>query len=108
MNNDSIFNPNGYEAVKDNLTPLVEVEDIDDFEVDDSFNYDGFQVVRGEFFAHVFEPSLTFNNGRMSLNMACIKSFEGSPAFKVTKFPRYSAYKKFNLFVIGSYCDRRE
>lgn len=26
------------------------------------FSYDGFQVVRREFFAHIFEPSITFNN----------------------------------------------
>ncbi len=70
MNND--FNQNGYEAVKDNLTPLIEVSDVEDFEIDESFTYDGFQVVRGEFFAHIFEPSITFNNNRLSVNMACI------------------------------------
>ena len=72
MNNKTIINLNGYDTVKDNLTPITEVEDIDDYEVDDSFNYEGFQVVRGEFFAHIFEPSLTFNRGRISFNMACI------------------------------------
>ena len=72
MNNETIINLNGYDTVKDNLTPITEVEDIDDYEVDDSFNYEGFQVVRGEFFAHIFEPSLTFNRGRISVNMACI------------------------------------
>lgn len=72
MNTDIFTNINGYDAIKDNLTPLVDVEDIDDFEIDDSFNYEGFQVVRGEFFAHIFEPSLTFNNGKLSVNMACI------------------------------------
>ena len=72
MNNKTIINLNGYDTVKDNLTPITEVEDIDDYEVDDSFNYEGFQVVRGEFFAHIFEPSLTFNRGRISVNMACI------------------------------------
>ncbi|WP_310602756.1 integrase [Anaerosporobacter sp.] len=40
---------------------------------DDAFSYDGYQVVRGEFFAHVFEPSFTFNNYRVSVNTACIK-----------------------------------
>ena len=69
MNNETIINLNGYDTVKDNLTPITEVEDIDDYEVDDSFNYEGFQVVRGEFFAHIFEPSLTFNRGRISVNM---------------------------------------
>ncbi|HWQ74979.1 MAG TPA: integrase [Syntrophomonas sp.] len=39
---------------------------------DDSFSYDGYQVVRREFFAHVYEPSITFNNCRISLNKACL------------------------------------
>ena len=72
MSNETIININGYNTIKDNLTPITEVEDINDYGVDDSFNYEGFQVVRGEFFAHIFEPSLTFNRGRISVNMACI------------------------------------
>lgn len=40
---------------------------------DDSFSYEGYQVVRGEFFAHVYEPSFTFNNYKVSVNTACIK-----------------------------------
>jgi len=39
----------------------------------DSFSYDGYQVVRGEFFAHLREPSITFNNHKVSLNTACLK-----------------------------------
>jgi hypothetical protein len=39
---------------------------------DDAFSYDGYQVVRGEFFAHVYEPSITFNNRKVSLNTACL------------------------------------
>ena len=39
---------------------------------DDAFSYDGYQVVRREFFAHVYEPSITFNNCRVSLNTACL------------------------------------
>jgi hypothetical protein len=37
----------------------------------DSFN--GYQVVRGEFFSHIFEPSITFSNSRVYLNTACLK-----------------------------------
>ena len=44
-----------------------------EIESDDAFSYDGYQVVRGEFFAHMFEPSITFNNCRVSLNTACIR-----------------------------------
>lgn len=40
---------------------------------DESFSYDGYQVVRGEFFAHVYEPSITFNNCKVFLNTACIR-----------------------------------
>lgn len=40
---------------------------------DDSFSFDGYQVVRGEFFAHIHEPSLTFSNSKVYVNMACIK-----------------------------------
>lgn len=40
---------------------------------DDSFSYDDFQVVRGEFFAHVFEPSITFSDSKVYVNTACVK-----------------------------------
>lgn len=40
---------------------------------DDAFSYEGYQVVRGEFFAHVYEPSFTFNNYKVSVNTACVK-----------------------------------
>ena len=54
-------------------TPSVEaVVDIDDVETDDAFSYDGYQVVRGEFFAHINEPSITFNNSRVALNSAAV------------------------------------
>lgn len=38
-----------------------------------SFNYDGFQVVRGEFFSHIYEPSFTLNKSKVSVNKACIR-----------------------------------
>ena len=40
---------------------------------DDSFNYDGYEVVRGEFFSHLHEPCITFNNFKVYMNTACIK-----------------------------------
>lgn len=46
---------------------------VEDAIQDDNFSYDGYQVVRGEFFAHVNEPSITFNNCKVSLNTACLK-----------------------------------
>ena len=38
----------------------------------ENFSYDGYQVVRGEFFAHIKEPSITFNNCKIYVNTACI------------------------------------
>ncbi len=37
------------------------------------FSYSGFQVVHGEFFAHLFEPSVTFKDNKVSVNSACIR-----------------------------------
>ena len=37
------------------------------------FSYDGYQVVRGEFFAHLFEPSITINHEKVSVNAACLR-----------------------------------
>jgi hypothetical protein len=53
--------------------PIVEPIPGEEVIRDDSFSYDGYQVVRGEFFAHVREPSVTFNNHKLSLNTACLK-----------------------------------
>lgn len=39
---------------------------------DDEFSYDGYQVVRREFFSHVYEPSITFNNCKVGVNTACL------------------------------------
>lgn len=44
----------------------------DVLELGDGFDYEGFQVVRREFFAHVNEPSITFNNYKVSVNTACL------------------------------------
>ena len=38
---------------------------------DDSFSYKGYQVVRGEFFAHINEPSVTFSGNKVSVIMIC-------------------------------------
>ena len=39
---------------------------------EENFSYDGYQVVRGEFFAHTFEPSITFNDSKFYVNTACL------------------------------------
>ena len=38
-------------------------------ELGDTFDFDGFQVVRREFFAHTFEPAVTFNNYKFYVNV---------------------------------------
>lgn len=53
----------------------IEMEIIED----DGFSFEGFQVARGEFFAHTYEPSLTFADCKVYVNTACIR-----------KLPEYS------------------
>lgn len=59
-------------SVKD--APAVEQED-EILEMGDQFDLDGFQVVRREFFAHLREPSVSFNNCKFSVNAACLSKF---------------------------------
>ena len=47
--------------------------DFPDIKEDDDFSYEGYQVVRSEFFAHISEPSISFNNCKVTLNTACLK-----------------------------------
>ncbi len=42
------------------------------FVEDRNFSFDGFQVVRGEYFAHTYEPSISFNQYKISVNKSCI------------------------------------
>lgn len=44
-------------------------------EITEDFDLDGFQVVRREFFAHMNEPSVSFNNCKIYVNMACLNKF---------------------------------
>lgn len=55
-----------------NAGPSGSARDIE-IEQDADFSYAGYQVVRGEFFAHMFEPSFAFNNYKISVNTACIR-----------------------------------
>lgn len=47
--------------------------DSDAAEKSNSFSYEGFQIVRGEFFSHISEPSITFSGYKLSVNTACLK-----------------------------------
>lgn len=52
-----------------NFKPAPEAEVFED----PSFSYQGYQVVRSEFFSHVYEPSISFNNCKVQFNTACLK-----------------------------------
>ena len=65
------MNTDENELMKINNTLSVS-KDMEVYE-DDAFDYTGYQVVRGEFFAHMYEPSFTFNKYKVSINKACIK-----------------------------------
>lgn len=54
---------------------------------DPTFSFEGFQVVRGEFFAHTFEPSITFNNYKFAVNTACIKKMPDNDYIQVLVNP---------------------
>lgn len=54
------------------VIPLLKLTPGEEIIQDDSFSYNGYQVVRGEFFAHVHEPSIIFNSHKVSLNTACL------------------------------------
>ena len=41
--------------------------------VDDDFEWDGYQVVRREFFSHVYEASVKFSYTSISFNSACLR-----------------------------------
>ena len=72
---------NSSEPVKDEkVAPSTEKPDAvpsdtpDPAAIDEvDFSYDGYQVVRGEFFAHINEPSISFSQSKLSVNSACIR-----------------------------------
>ena len=48
----------------------------DVFQEDTEFSFEGYQVVRREFFAHTFEPALTIRGNSIFFNTACIRKCE--------------------------------
>ena len=53
---------------------------------EEQFSYDGYQVVRGEFFAHLFEPSVTFKDAKVFLIQYVSKLFVDRTVFNETLF----------------------
>ncbi len=77
----NILTPRGSDSVPSDVssTPIdsimaAEIED-DILEMNESFDLDEFQVVRREFFAHLHEPSICFNNRKFYVNSACLQRF---------------------------------
>ena len=65
------FNSNPPEYIVEQVNS--EQQEIIDVIEDVEFDYEGYQVVRGEYFAHIYEPSITFNRSKIYLNTASIK-----------------------------------
>lgn len=51
--------------------------------MDGVLDLEQFQVVRREFFAHLQEPSITFNNYKFYVNSACLKKFPSADYVQV-------------------------
>ena len=45
-------------------------------ELEESFSYDGYQIVRREMFAHLYEPAVVIRRESITFNTACIKGLE--------------------------------
>lgn len=59
-------------SAQTNELPVMQPDPHNEFIEDNDFSYEGYQVVRGEFFAHQSEPSITFNQNKVSVNKAAI------------------------------------
>ena len=67
---------NSFQAVETTLNGAPVLGKNDELlEMGASFDFDGFQVVRREFFAHLNEPSISFNNYKFYVNTACLTKF---------------------------------
>ena len=54
----------------------LQPEDPQAAEIEKSFSYDGYKVVRGELFSHLREPSVTIRKDSTTFNTACINGLE--------------------------------
>ena len=70
LNGFGASNTNEVSEVKPVLSEGDEILDMGD-----DFDFGDFQVVRREFFAHLREPSISFNNCRIYVNSACLSKF---------------------------------
>ena len=54
--------------------PTLKEED-ELLEMNEDFDFENFQVVRREFFAHLSEPTVSFKNCKITINSACLSKF---------------------------------
>jgi hypothetical protein len=63
-------------SADEGIQPAVEeIEVVSDEEIEEmpSSIFGGFQIVRSEFFSQLHEPAITFNQGKIGVNSACLK-----------------------------------
>ena len=53
----------------------------------ENFDYEGYEVVRGEFFAHTLEPTICFFQNKVSVNAACLRRFEDTSYIQILVNP---------------------
>lgn len=73
--------PSVSEVASEVRPSLSEGEEL--LDMGDDFDFGDFQVVRREFFAHLREPSLTFNNCRIYVNSASLSKFPNTDYMQV-------------------------
>lgn len=71
------------EALPETKTPSEAPPDDEIINLGEDFDFDGFQVVRREFFAHINEPSVTFSNCKFYVNSACLQKFPNHDSVQV-------------------------
>lgn len=76
----SVFTENGLALLEDNS----DLEKI----ADEAFSFEGYQVVRREFFAHKFAPALTIKGNSIVFNSACINKLENAVYVQVLINPQ--------------------
>ena len=64
------------------------------------FDFDDYQVVRREFFAHIKEPSVTFNECKLYVNAACLSKFPNDKPKKENSCPAPLRRRRKRFFYV--------
>ena len=71
--------------IQDQVTPVI--VDEDDLEINDDFDYSNYAVVRGEFFSHIKEPSISFSDMQFSANSAAVNKMPNTDYIQILISP---------------------